>query len=203
MKKLAIIGGALLGTALFVACGGGGSDSARPDQPSGTERQEERTLDSGLRREISQTVEGFYEVFGGGAIGKLAQLWSESCDQSAVESANDSSILARVGDGYDVMIDSDSIIFEVIDSDRVTVPPPSVQPEGVIRARTAGRFLEPEEAVPMGMEDTPLELAREDVELVGEGVWRVMNCADFTVECPSNFSRELGLTGTPTKCVLP
>jgi len=157
----------LASTAFLVVCGGDGAEKRQTEQQDGLATEREAASDD-LRRDIAKTLEGFFEAFTNGEVGRLATYWSESCSDEDVEQANAASLLAKglLGGQYDVTVNGDALVVDVTDSDRVTVP--AEQPEGVFRASIDGRPLPPEES-----ENEPLELVREN------GVWRVADCAGF------------------------
>lgn len=159
----------LASTAFLVVCGGDGAEKQLTDERDELAAGREATSDD-LRRDIAKTLEGFFEAFTNGEVGRLATYWSETCSAEDVEQANGASLLAKgfIGGQYDVTVDGEALVVHMTDSDHVTVP--AEQPEGVFTATIDGRPLPPEESE---AGDEPLELVRED------GVWRVADCAAF------------------------
>jgi hypothetical protein len=157
-------------TAFLLACGGDTAEKPQMGLQDGVPSPEGEAASDDLRHEIATTLEGFFEAFMNGEVGRLATYWSETCSADDVDQANDASVLAKgfIGGKYDATVDSEALLIEVTDSNHVTVP--AVQPEGVFTATIDGRPLPPEESEAA---DEPLELVRED------GVWRVADCAAF------------------------
>ena len=165
MKGVVLTTAALL-LALAVACTGGDGE-ARVS-----------------RADIAATLEGFVTALAAGDAEGLTTYWSETCSEEDIAQSAVGSGLnkGQLGGEYELSVDADALVFEVVDEAHVTLP--LDQPDGVFVATVEG---EPRDDTRFSLigDSEPLSLARED------GAWKVASCDMFASEdTPADEERE-------------
>lgn len=135
------------------------------------------------KEEIADAVAGFVEALVNGDAGELTAYWSATCGEPERSRQADAAagviqevftaVLGREGE-YRLAIDADTLVMDVIDDSRVTVP--LDQPEGVVVARFGGQPVPSAGSAALLFSEVPIDLARED------GQWRVATCKLFITE---------------------
>ena len=174
MRALIFVVAALV--VLAAACSSDRSDgltadsTPNPEVPVGTATEGPPEASDALRREIADTLEGFYEAFFNADPLKLATYWSEECALEDTASLDATLVFFAdlFGGQAGVLIDVDKLIVEELDDGRVRAP--ADQPEGTLELLVGGQLFPDVDAGALG---TEVVFVPED------GVWRVTECAQF------------------------